>query len=98
MRITCPHCGTRGNEEFSYLGDATVVRPTDAGPDARPAWVDYVYNRDNPAGPHREYWYHAAGCHAWLIVERDTVTHEILSVVTAKSVALQRIAERGEPA
>ena len=22
MRIPCPYCGERGNEEFSYLGDA----------------------------------------------------------------------------
>ena len=24
------------------------------------------------AGPHREYWYHGAGCHAWLVVTRNT--------------------------
>ncbi|WNM10220.1 sarcosine oxidase subunit delta [Komagataeibacter nataicola] len=39
--------------------------------------------RDNPAGPHPEYWYHAAGCHGWLVVVRDTRTHEIFSVRTA---------------
>ena len=26
MRIACPFCGPRGNEEFTYLGDATLVR------------------------------------------------------------------------
>ena len=30
MRIKCPHCGERGNEEFAYLGDATVHPPDDA--------------------------------------------------------------------
>ena len=47
------------------------------------AWVDYVYLRDNPAGPHREHWYHGAGCHAWLVVTRDIRTHEILGVELA---------------
>ncbi|AQU88705.1 sarcosine oxidase subunit delta [Komagataeibacter nataicola] len=81
MRIHCPYCGTRGVEEFTYLGDATVRRPDPDAPEA--AWVDYVYLRDNPAGPHPEYWYHAAGCHGWLVVVRDTRTHEIFSVRTA---------------
>ena len=83
MRIPCPHCGERDAQEFTYLGDATLVRPT--GLDAEEAAVaDYVYLRDNPAGPHREYWHHASGCHAWLIVSRDTRTHDISAVVTAR--------------
>ena len=32
MRIHCPHCGERGNEEFTYLGDATLARPSDPVP------------------------------------------------------------------
>ncbi|MGY6769791.1 sarcosine oxidase subunit delta [Komagataeibacter sp. NFXK3] len=85
MRIHCPYCGTRGVEEFTYRGDATVRRPDLDAPEA--AWVDYVYLRDNPAGPHAEYWYHAAGCHSWLVVRRDTRTHEIFSVQTASEVS-----------
>ncbi|TMJ69602.1 MAG: sarcosine oxidase subunit delta, partial [Alphaproteobacteria bacterium] len=27
MRIDCCYCGARGNEEFAYLGDASVRRP-----------------------------------------------------------------------
>ena len=80
MRIRCPYCGERALEEFTYRGDATVERPTRLDGDAAAAWVDYVYNRDNPAGLHREHWYHGAGCHAWLVVTRDTRTHEILAV------------------
>ena len=51
MRIPCPYCGERGNEEFAYLGDATVQRPGPirATPTRAPAsWMDYVYLRDNP--------------------------------------------------
>ena len=81
MRIPCPYCGGRDSSEFSYLGDATLVRPrgdlhrTDGGE----AMHDYVYLRDNPAGPLDEFWYHAGGCRAWLVLRRDTVTHEILN-------------------
>jgi sarcosine oxidase subunit delta len=79
MRIPCPYCGPRDSSEFSYLGDATVARPE---PDANgvvndDAMYDYVYLRANPAGPHRELWYHGSGCHGWLVVTRDTLTHEI---------------------
>jgi sarcosine oxidase subunit delta len=83
MRITCPYCGARGNEEFTYLGDAAAVRPDPARPDAPQAFHDFTYLRSNPAGPHREFWYHGAGCHAWLVVTRDTRTHEITKVELA---------------
>jgi methylglutamate dehydrogenase subunit B len=89
MLIDCPYCGPRGNEEFAYRGDATVRRPAlDASPqgatEISAAWMDYVYLRDNPAGQHRELWYHATGCRAWLIVTRHVTTHAILRVEPAK--------------
>ncbi len=80
MRITCPHCGERGVEEFTYTQDAERTRPNDGGAVPTKEWEDYVYLRDNLKGPRKEYWYHGAGCHAWLVVERDVSTHEILSV------------------
>ena len=75
LRIDCPWCGPRNEDEFSYGGDATVARPADDA--SRDDWYDYVYTRDNPAGRHREYWHHVGGCRAWILVERDTLTHEI---------------------
>ena len=83
MRIPCPLCGERDAREFSYLGDASVKRPDPASSDASRAFIDYVYLRDNPAGALREYWYHTAGCHSWLVVTRDTLTHKISSAVRA---------------
>jgi sarcosine oxidase subunit delta len=77
MRIPCPYCGERDVQEFSYLGDATLRRPDPSAPGAGLAFHDYVYLRDNPAGPHREFWQHVQGCRSWLVVERDTRTHEI---------------------
>jgi sarcosine oxidase subunit delta len=96
MRIPCCYCGARGNEEFAYLGDATVARPELADPgmpldDAgRKRWADYVYLRDNPSGAHHELWQHTAGCRAWLVVTRNLRTHEILKVEPAREVALAR--------
>ena len=87
MRIPCPYCGPRSNEEFTYHGDATLRRPAIAAGDANTesAVYDYVYLRNNPAGLHRELWFHAAGCHAWLIVERDTRTHAIAGATPART-------------
>lgn len=91
MRIKCPFCGERGLDEFAYYGDATVTRPDLAAPDAMEKFTAYVYERANPAGLHRELWYHAAGCHAWLVVTRDTTSHKIATVETARDVALKRV-------
>lgn len=81
MRLTCPHCGPRDQAEFTYLGDASVRRPSDTG-DAD-AVFEYVYLRDNPPGEHQEYWYHGHGCRAWLVVRRHVTTHAILDVRSA---------------
>ncbi len=77
MRITCPVCGDRDRREFYYQGDAiALARPE---PDATmDAWDDYLHLRDNPAGATRDLWYHEAGCSAWIVVTRDTTTHEVL--------------------
>ena len=87
MRIPCPYCGERGNDEFAYLGDATVRRPRDGGVGPTPEWESYVYLRDNPRGLHRELWFHAAGCQSWLVVTRDTATHAITAAEPARAVA-----------
>ncbi|BCJ92302.1 sarcosine oxidase subunit delta [Terrihabitans soli] len=81
MRLPCPYCGSRDLSEFTYLGDAKLKRPNPDGENAAAEFFDYAYLRDNPAGPHKEFWYHAQGCRSWLTVERDTRTHEILSAV-----------------
>ena len=76
MLIPCPWCGPRSQSEFTYGGDATVRRPAPDAPLS--AWVEYVYIRDNPCGPHEELWYHGAGCRSWFKVLRNTRTHDIL--------------------
>lgn len=82
MRIPCPYCGERDAQEFVYRGDASLKRPEgDAG------YYDYVYLRGNPDGQIQEHWYHASGCRNWLVVIRDTRSHEIFGAVLAKDVA-----------
>jgi methylglutamate dehydrogenase subunit B len=82
MRIKCPYCGERDAQEFTYRG-AHLRRPDAEALDAESAFYDYVYVRDNPAGPLAELWYHRAGCRSWLAVERDTRTHAIARVAFA---------------
>jgi sarcosine oxidase subunit delta len=74
----------RDVREFAYHGDATVTRPNPAENDVANRFVSYIYLRGNPAGPHRELWYHRMGCQAWLRVTRDTVTHQIIRVESMK--------------
>ncbi len=76
IRIDCPVCGLRNETEFTYGEDATVTRPAMDEQDMQP-WLDYVFYRDNPRGLHKEYWLHVQGCRQWVILERNTLTHEI---------------------
>ncbi|MBX9841265.1 MAG: sarcosine oxidase subunit delta [Xanthobacteraceae bacterium] len=89
MRLLCPHCGERDRQEFTVLGDAAPVRPHGLDTSAD-AMLAYLYPRENVRGPVREFWYHGAGCHAWLIVERDTRTHAVFKVKPAREVVLAR--------
>jgi len=91
MRIPCPLCGARDASEFTYLGDAAPRRPDPAAPDAPARFHAYVHLRDNPAGPHRELWFHEAGCRAWLEVARDTRDHGILGVERAEAARQREI-------
>ena len=79
IRITCPHCGPRDQAEFSYAGDATKTRPVDPATATAADWHDYVYLRDNPAGPHLEFWHHIHGCRRYVKVLRDVTSHEVLA-------------------
>jgi sarcosine oxidase subunit delta len=74
-------------EEFTFLGDATPTRPTTNDPSSMDQWFDYVYLRDNPRGRFDEYAHHLGGCRAWLVVSRNTETHEVYGAVTARDFA-----------
>lgn len=80
LLIHCPYCGPRDEQEFSYGGEAHIVRPKAPEKLSDGAWADYLFMRTNPRGVHAERWCHAHGCRRWFNVQRDTVSHEILSV------------------
>lgn len=89
MLIEHPLLGPRDSAEFTILGDAALIdRPDSGDPDAAEKFHDYVYVRDNPAGEHRELWYHEHGDRSWLVVTRDTATHDVLRVELARDVAV----------
>lgn len=85
MIINHPLLGPRDASEFVYKGDAALMhRPDSAASDAASRFFEYAYLRDNPAGQHRELWFHEQGDRSWLIVTRDTTTHAITHVELAR--------------
>lgn len=87
MLIPHPLLGPRDAQEFVYLGDARLIDRPDGMSAGIEAFHDYLYLRDNPAGEHRELWYHEQGDRSWLVVTRNTVTHEIIRAELARDVA-----------
>jgi sarcosine oxidase subunit delta len=81
MRITCPLCGERDRREFYYLGAKDYLdRPEEGDTEGMHR---YLHIRSNPTQVTQDLWQHEAGCAAWLLVERNVTTHEILSVKLA---------------
>lgn len=94
MLIPHPLLGPRDAQNSPYLGDAALLRrPDGMAESAAKDFNDYVYLRDNPAGLHRELWFHEQGDRSWLVVTRNTVTHEILGAELANEVALRQKAD-----
>ena len=88
MIINHPLLGPRDISEFVYLRDASLInRPDWQDEDADKQFYEYLYLRNNPAGDHRELWYHEHGDRSWLVVTRNTLTHEITKVEFARDVA-----------
>jgi heterotetrameric sarcosine oxidase delta subunit len=91
MRLPCPFCGDRDIHEFVYRGDAAPVRPDPDGPNAARAFHEFVHIRANPAGWHKDLWYHEGGCRSWIVVERNTVTHEVRGATSAAEHTTSRV-------
>jgi sarcosine oxidase subunit delta len=87
MIIHHPLLGPRDSAEFTYLGAASLLNRPDPETATPKDWHDYAYLRENPAGIHRELWFHEGGDRSWLVVTRNTMTHEITKVELARDVA-----------
>jgi sarcosine oxidase subunit delta len=78
LHIYCPYCEEmRTEEEFTYGGEAHIVRPLDPPSLTDAQWADYLFCRSNPRGMHHEMWHHTAGCRRFFNVTRDTETYVI---------------------
>ncbi len=75
--ITCPHCGPRNDNEFTFNGEV-IPRP-DVSTDPA-TWRRYLYMKTNAAGWQEERWFHVSGCRRFLMIERNLDTNEIRMV------------------
>jgi sarcosine oxidase subunit delta len=79
LLIPCPFCGERPELEFRYGGEAHIARPEHPATVSDEQWADYLYQRSNPRGLHRERWRHVHGCGRFFNVQRDTASDRILA-------------------
>ena len=79
MTIPCPHCGPRDETEFESGGQASISYPDRPADLDDRSWAEFLFVRENPRGWLTERWTHRSGCRQWFIVERHTVTNEIVS-------------------
>ena len=80
MQIPCPWCGLRDEEEFTCGGEAGITRPNSPEEATDQEWAHYLFMRINAKGLQREIWRHTWGCRQWFVLDRHTVTHDIVSV------------------
>ena len=81
MIIEHPLLGPRDSSEFVYMGDASLInRPKWDEEDSEDKFYEYLYLRKNIAGIHNELWFHQQGDRSWLVISRNTLTHEIIKV------------------
>ena len=73
---------------FLVACSSSGIPEAEVRPDAPVMDVPDVVKRTGLRGVHRELWYHGVGCHGWLIVTRDTMSHEIKRVEFARDAVL----------
>lgn len=79
LRIDCPWCGPRDEDEFVNGGDAHIDRPEPPEQVSPEDWAAYLFFHTNPKGVLAERWVHSFGCRRWFHALRDTVSHRILA-------------------
>ncbi|MBW4518629.1 MAG: sarcosine oxidase subunit delta [Scytolyngbya sp. HA4215-MV1] len=73
--IPCPINGLRPVGEFVYGGEVRPMPDPNAVDDD--TWASYVFNRTGAPGVKQEWWCHSPS-NTWFIVERNTLTDEIM--------------------
>lgn len=78
--LACPYCNEYYDEtEYSCGGETRTNVDQSSCTDKE--WADFLFIRRNTKGVLSELWFHKHGCMRWLVVERDTRTHEVLKVL-----------------
>lgn len=85
--IDCPWCGKRDQSEFSYGGEAHIVRPLEPEKLSDGEWADYLFMRKNTKGRYLEQWVHSSGCRRWFNAVRNNVTYNIAGTYKPGEVA-----------
>ncbi|MEM6846644.1 MAG: sarcosine oxidase subunit delta [Pseudomonadota bacterium] len=84
LLIYCPYCEEeRPEAEFTYAGQAHIVRPENPSDMSDDEFAAFLFMRDNPKGVHAERWRHTHGCGRFFNVLRDTITDKILMTYKA---------------
>ncbi len=86
--LVCPLNGPRNITEFSYGGEFRDM-PDPASCDSR-KWAEHVFFDRNEAGVVLEWWLHNASSY-WFLVERNTITDEVIRTFPASDVFGKRI-------
>ncbi|WP_404366735.1 sarcosine oxidase subunit delta [Sphingomonas sp. MMS24-J45] len=77
LQIDCPLCGPRAQVEFVYERTLDSIVTLDMTAEET---VARLYARTNPRGVDSELWRHSFGCRQWIVLERDRISHAIVSV------------------
>ncbi|WP_167646594.1 sarcosine oxidase subunit delta [Mameliella alba] len=84
LLIHCPYCEeTLPEAEFTYAGQAHVIRPEYPSGQTDDQWEEFLFIRANPKGPHYERWRHFHGCGRFFNAVRDTVSDKFLTTYKA---------------
>ena len=84
LLIDCPYCDeTLPEAEFTYAGEAHIVRPSDPSALSDDDWQGFLFIRSNARGPHHERWRHFHGCGRFFNAVRDTVSDRFLTTYPA---------------
>jgi sarcosine oxidase, subunit delta len=88
LKINCPYCTVERDEtEFSYGGEADIIRPEDPYALSDEQWAEYVFFQKNTMGNLKELWHHSHGCRKWFSLTRNTLTNEIQPEIQTKAQA-----------
>ena len=86
--MNCPLNGPRNVLEFVWGGEVKTMPDPVRCSDKE--WAEYTFLENNTAGVVREWWCHVPSSY-WFIVERNTVTDEIIRTYPASEVFKDRV-------